>query len=94
MISDNQLPELRDYRILEGALPIVEDARFGALVVSSGNEQLPIHRWFRFKEAYSADLIPALLEKYVRKGKPLPCLILTVELEQHYFRHRRSLPNQ
>jgi len=74
MISDNQLPELRDYRILERELPIVEDSRFGALVVSSGNEQLAVHRWFRFKEAYSAGLVPALLEKYDPEGQAFSLL--------------------
>jgi DNA modification methylase len=74
MISDNQLPELRDYRILERELPIVEDPHFGSLVVSSGNEQLAVHRWFRFKEAYSAGLVPALLETYAPAGQTFSLL--------------------
>jgi hypothetical protein len=65
MISDKQLPELGSYLKLERELPIVEGTRFGALVVSNGNEQMAVHRWFKFKEAYSADLVPSLLEKYV-----------------------------
>jgi DNA modification methylase len=64
MISDSDLEELAAYRELEGQLTLSAQPSLGELVVANGNENLPVHRWFRFKEAYSAKLVPALLEKY------------------------------
>jgi SAM-dependent methyltransferase len=64
MISDNQLKELQVYRDMERGLSLESRPDFGPLVVAGGNEVLPIHRWFRFKEAYSAGLLPALLAAY------------------------------
>lgn len=61
MISEKQLPELSRYRRLEDALPVEIVPQLGRLVVSGGNDQLPIHRWFRFKEGFSADLLKTLL---------------------------------
>lgn len=34
----------------------------GRLVVPTGNATAPVHRWFHLKEAYSKDLLPAVLE--------------------------------
>lgn len=61
MISDRDLPELEDYRLLERGLPLEMVPAFAPLVVSNGNESSPIHRWFRYKEAYSAKLLDELL---------------------------------
>lgn len=61
MISEKQLPELRAYRRLEDYLPVEMAPELGPLVVSRANDQLPVHRWFRFKEAFSADLLKTLL---------------------------------
>jgi hypothetical protein len=57
MILDNELPELALYRRLERLFPIEQGLIHGRLVVQDGNERLPIHRWFRFKEGFSADLL-------------------------------------
>jgi len=61
MISDKDLPELEDYRLLEKALPLEMVPAFGPLVVYDANDNSPVHRWFRYKEAYSADLLNGLL---------------------------------
>jgi hypothetical protein len=61
MISDKDLPELETYRRLEENLPIQSVPSLGPLVVSGGNDSLPVHRWFKYKEAYSADLLERVL---------------------------------
>lgn len=61
MISDSQLPELKTFRRAERALPLSQDPKYAALVVASSNEDYPVHRWFRFKEAFSADLLSAIV---------------------------------
>lgn len=62
MISEQQLPELRTYRKLERAMPVETASQFERLVVPGVNERLPVHRWFRFKEGFSADLLRTVLE--------------------------------
>jgi hypothetical protein len=62
MISDAHLPELRRYRRLEDNLPIEMADDFGKLVVANSNDSAPIHRWFRFKEGFSADLLGTILQ--------------------------------
>ena len=37
-------------------------ADYASLVVPSGNDRQPIHRWFRYKEAYSHQLVERLLK--------------------------------
>lgn len=61
MISDNDLPELENYRRLENSLPIEMVPAFGPLVVSNDNDSSPVHRWFRYKESYSGNLLNKLL---------------------------------
>lgn len=61
MISEKQLPELRTYRKLEETMPIETAPGFERLVVPGFNERLPVHRWFRFKEGFSADLLREVL---------------------------------
>ena len=61
MISDKDLPELESYRRLEQNLPMETAPSLGSLVVSGANENLPIHRWFKYKEAYSAQLLHRIL---------------------------------
>ncbi len=41
-------------------MPITWAPVLGPLVGSAGNDNLPVHRWFRYKEAYSADLLESL----------------------------------
>jgi hypothetical protein len=61
MISDKDLPELENYRRLEENLPIEAVPNFGPLVVSGENDNSPVHRWFKYKEAYSAGLLQSIL---------------------------------
>ncbi len=61
MISDDQLPELEAYRRLEDELPVRQAPEFARLVVYRENDDLPVHRWFKFKEGYSGNLLGALL---------------------------------
>jgi SAM-dependent methyltransferase len=61
MISDKDLPELENYRRLERSLPIETVPTFGPLVVSGDNDNAAIHRWFKYKEAYSAKLLQSIL---------------------------------
>ncbi len=74
MIPDQHLPELQSYRRSECELPFCEDFAFGSLVVAAGNESRPVHRWFRFKEGYSGDLLPTLLAEYFTEKKELVLL--------------------
>lgn len=62
MISDAQLPELKDFRYLEKKIPVERNELFAQLVVANGNDNLPVHRWFRFKESFSAKLLEQVLE--------------------------------
>jgi DNA modification methylase len=41
----------------------VDASKFESLVVPSGNNMAPIHRWFHVKEAYSRHLLPVLLDE-------------------------------
>jgi hypothetical protein len=61
MIKDDQLPELGAFRALEAELPLWYTPKYGGLVVSSRNDEHPVHRWFRFKEGYSADFLETVL---------------------------------
>ena len=62
MISEKHLPELATYRRLEKGLPFVIGEHWGRFVTASGNEHAPVHRWFRFKESFAADLLKAVVE--------------------------------
>jgi DNA modification methylase len=61
MIKDEQLPELTAFRHFEDRLPMWYTPKYGDLVVASGNDSRAIHRWFRFKEGYSADFLENIL---------------------------------
>jgi hypothetical protein len=58
------------YHDVEAALPIREASEYRGLVVPNGNTELPIHRWFHLKEAFSAELLPALLEDLELARRP------------------------
>ncbi len=62
MISRRKLPELRAFARAEAKLPFRADREYGALVVPNGNDGLPVHGWFKYKEAFSADLLSYLLK--------------------------------
>jgi hypothetical protein len=62
MITESQLPELEILRKIENRLPIQIDRDSCKLVVQGDNDSLPVHRWFRFKESFSADLLAEVLK--------------------------------
>lgn len=74
MISEEQLPELRAFRGVERTLPLVQGPKYADLVVGSSNEQYPVHRWFRFKEAFSADLLATVLRLVANGQRSLKIL--------------------
>lgn len=55
---------LDHYHRLEAGYRVSEDDTFGGLVVPNGNGGRAFHRWFRQKEAFSADLLPAVLARW------------------------------
>lgn len=61
MIQDSDLPELSTYRRLERDMPIELAPQMGEFVVPGGLESSAIHRWFKYKEAYSPSLPRHLL---------------------------------
>jgi DNA modification methylase len=63
VISRRQLPELTRFATVEEDLPIIEVPEFAKLVVPNGNAERAGHRWFKYKEAFSADLLLTLLER-------------------------------
>lgn len=63
MIEDQDLPELKTFRRFERQLPFEVDESYGRLVTATGNRHLPIHRWFPYKESFSADLLKLVIEK-------------------------------
>lgn len=61
MILDADLPELNFFRKAETRSRLRLAREYEGLVVANGNDRLPIHRWFRFKESFSADLLKKVL---------------------------------
>jgi hypothetical protein len=51
----------RHYDELDRQLPVGFDGAYGPLVVPNGNGELPFHRWFHFKEAFSHHLLERVL---------------------------------
>lgn len=45
------------YGELERKYRVFEDFEYGTLVTANGNDRVPIHRWFKMKEAYSNRLL-------------------------------------
>jgi len=64
MISDEKLPELLAFKRLEKRFPFLYERLYGTYVLATDNAQLPVHRWFRFKESFSADLVKKVVEAY------------------------------
>ncbi|MFB8024937.1 MULTISPECIES: hypothetical protein [unclassified Streptomyces] len=49
------------YRALQKPWQVTQqEAQYGKLVIPTGNSQLPFHRWFHLKEAYSSRLLAQL----------------------------------
>lgn len=71
MISRRQLPELRAFTRAESTLPMRIAPEYASLVVPNGNGSRPVHQWFKYKEAFSADLLDYVLD-HVLVASPLP----------------------
>jgi len=67
MISEGKLPELITFKKVERRLPFTFGPSSGICVPSSDNSSLPVHRWFRFKESFSGDLLKNVVEVYARE---------------------------
>jgi len=65
MISEQQLPELVCYKEFEKAIPLTERFDYSDFVSPNTNIELPVHRWFRFKESFSAGLLREILENII-----------------------------
>lgn len=63
MIGRNKLPELRVFSEMEKDLPLRVDPCLSSLVVPNGNGSAAGHRWFKYKEAFSSDLLKHVLAK-------------------------------
>lgn len=61
MISRRQLPELRAFMRAEAQLPLRSAPEYANLVVPNGNSSRAVHKWFKYKEAFSADLVGHIL---------------------------------
>jgi hypothetical protein len=51
----------REYDLLDGEFSVEPAEQYGKLVVANGNEDAAVHRWFRLKESFSADLLQKVL---------------------------------
>jgi hypothetical protein len=49
-------------------VPLRSAPEYAGLVVPNGNASQPVHHWFKYKEAFSADLLAYLLDSLVVKG--------------------------
>ena len=61
MISEAQLPELAAFLTVEETTPLTQSSDYSGLVRSGGNDSHPVHRWMKFKEAFSADLLKRVI---------------------------------
>src|SRR5712692_10416120 len=75
MISETKLPELAAFRKIEASVAFEAIPSYEGMFVSIANERLPVHRWFRFKESFSPDLLKAAIEDLrLEVGKSLRML--------------------
>ena len=63
MILDEQIPELLHYKEYEKSILLEQSATLASSVVFRGNDVVPVHNWFRFKEGFSSDLLQQLLDR-------------------------------
>jgi hypothetical protein len=63
MILDEQIPELLHYKEYEKIIAIEQCATLASSVVFRGNDDVPVHSWFRFKEGFSSNLLQELLSR-------------------------------
>jgi len=75
MIHDSQLPELSAFRAAEQRLPFATSDSLANTVAPQANESSPVHRWFRFKESFSATFVRATLQEIAKsRGRNLHML--------------------
>jgi len=65
----------RHYELLSATWKVEEDLNYSRLVVPTGNADLPIHRWFHLKEAYSHRLLAKVLAE-VKHERAAPLAVL------------------
>jgi DNA modification methylase len=63
MIDDRSVPQLALYRRLESRIPVTELRDWEELVTPGINSESPVHRWFRFKEGFSAALLVRVIDE-------------------------------
>lgn len=56
------------YHQLDQAFSVDAVEKYGRLVVADGNADAPVHRWFRLKESFSADLLGEVLADLALTG--------------------------
>jgi SAM-dependent methyltransferase len=59
------------YSELQGSFQVDYTPAFASLVVASQNAEVPIHRWFHFKEGFSHQLLDSVLEFTSLAGRPV-----------------------
>jgi hypothetical protein len=74
MILDDQLPELVYFRKAETRSRFEILELYQNLVVAGVNDRSPVHRWFRFKESFSADLLKTIIDEIKPAKKQLSLL--------------------
>lgn len=68
MITEDQLSELHAFRRMEKTLSIRQSPEWSKLVIQNGNDALPVHRWFKFKESFSANLLHEIIKELFEGG--------------------------
>ena len=76
MIRDEELPELATLRRAEAEFRFRTDFSLAGQVVASGNDEQPIHRWFKLKESFSPKLLAEILKRIYPAGFPKSLSIL------------------
>lgn len=76
MIRDDELPELQELRGIEANFPFRTDVSFSDHVIAAMNDSAPVHRWFKFKESFSSDLLRRTVNQLYVSGLPKPFTIL------------------
>jgi len=69
MISEQQLPELVCYKKIEKTIPLSEGVNCAHFVSPNTNVELPVHRWFRFKESFAAGLLRVITGRLTSLGR-------------------------
>lgn len=69
MISEQQLPELICYTKAEKTIPLTEGVDYAHFVSPDSNVELPVHRWFRFKESFAAGLLRVISGRLTSLGR-------------------------